>query len=143
LSVRKKEQKLWDAMRKAKPPRAWLQRVENSVGVGMADVYFVESGVTAWVELKSVDMPVRSTTRFMGDEGLRVPEQVNWHLKAASTGLQTYVLVRERTRHELLFLLDGVHADVMNDWPLNSVAEHSLASDWAGIYKELAGGSLM
>ena len=59
--MRLKEQRLWDAMRKAAPKGVWLQRVENIVVDGMPDVYAVETeGGACWVELKAPVRPKRA-----------------------------------------------------------------------------------
>lgn len=133
--MRLKEQRLWDAMRKAAPKGVWLQRVENIVVDGMPDVYAVETeGGACWVELKAPVRPKRATTRLLGDEGLR-PSQINWHLKAASMNQRTYVLIRDDKLE--LFLIEGKFATDMNDWPLSVVREASLAGDWPSIFEVL------
>jgi hypothetical protein len=133
--MRKAEQVLWDAMRPKRPPRVWLQRIENLVGDGIPDVYAVRSGgIASWVELKAPKRPRRASTRLLGAEGLRT-SQINWHVKAASMNLRSYVLVRDD--HGELSLLEGVGADQMNDWTREQVLEESLADTWKLIYEAI------
>lgn len=127
--MRKQEQRLWDNMRRHAPKGVWMQRVENLVGEGMPDVWVAPA---AWVELKAPHLPKRSTTPLLGkDEGLR-PAQINWHLKAAKSGVTSYVLIRDDQQN--LYLLAGAHAAAMNSWPAEFVAEMSLARTWNGIW---------
>ena len=134
--TRFKEQRLYDAMRREAPRGAWLQRVENMVGAGMPDVLVTGHGRSAWVELKSVHRPARATTRWMGDEGLRDPDQINWHLKFATYGLTSWVLANDD--RGALLLLDGMHADQMNSWPLEAAQNHATASgSWVEIFEEI------
>lgn len=131
--MRLKEQKLWDTMKRWKPAEFWLQRVENICVEGMPDLYCA-ADKQCWVELKAVTRPKRSGTRLLGDEGLR-PAQINWHVKAASKGVASYVLVRDDQGY--LYLLPGAAAADLNDMPRGGVEELSLAHDWAAIYREL------
>lgn len=133
--MRKKEQRLWDTMKRNKPRGFWLQRIENVVANGMPDVHSTSKrGTQTWVELKSVLRPKRNYTRLLGNEGLRL-SQINWHLIAASKGVRSFVLIRDD--HSALYLIDGVHAETLNDWPLAQVATANLGADWDTIYKEL------
>lgn len=135
------EQRLWDTMRRNKPPQAWLQRMENAVGSGMGDVYAVGlcdrgEDCSAWVELKAPRRPRRASTPLMGDkQGLRKPSQVNWHMKAAAQRMRTYVLIRDN--HKELFLIAGWHADTVNQMSVQELRDISLASNWPDIFEEL------
>ena len=130
--MRKTEQRVWDSMKRNMPSRMWMRRIENEVGEGEADVWIGMSGRQVWVELKAAKLPARATTRVMGDDGLRL-SQINWHLKMASLGLETWVLIRDDNMQ--LYLLPGALADKMNDMCVADLMVHSEAADWEGIEK--------
>jgi hypothetical protein len=136
--VRLKEQRLWDAMKRAAPKEFWLQRVENVVGDGMPDVHSccrVSCAASlTWVELKAVTRPKRIATRFLGNEGLRT-SQISWHMKAASMSVRSFVLVRDD--HKALYLVQGKFADAMNEWDLPTFESHSIAGNWKEIFGAL------
>ena len=131
--MRQREQRLWDAMRKAAPPHVWLQRIENVVGEGMPDVFVAAHGSSCWVELKAAIRPKRDTTPLLGSDGLRL-SQINWHIKAASVGLRTYVLIRDDKR--ALYL---VPAHDLNARSSSEIENQSFAHTWHGIFAELEG----
>jgi hypothetical protein len=92
--MRQQEQKLWDTMKRQAPTDMWLQRVENGLGPGMPDVLAKSlSGCDCWVELKAPQRPVRDTTPVLGKD-LRI-DQINWHIKAASMGTKSWLLIRD------------------------------------------------
>jgi len=131
--MRKSEQKIWDAMKRAAPPSIWMQRVENIVGDGMPDVY-VEG---PWVELKAAKLPKRSTTRLQYSEGLR-QSQINWHLKAKSKNMVSFILVRveELPREPMLFL--GSLAECVNDFTMDEARASAFAIGWSAIFERLS-----
>lgn len=133
--MRLPEQRLWDTMRNNKPPGIVLERVENVVGVGTPDVYVQAMNRATWVELKAPNAPKRESTRVMGDEGLR-QEQKNWHIRASRLGLPTYVLIRER-RAKRLWLLEGWHADDMNEYTAMRLTMAAAATTWPEIFEVL------
>ena len=142
--MRKKEQLLWDAMKRALSPRLRLQRVENLVGEGMPDVYVGLSG--KWVELKAVDkVPKRPDTPLLGDKtGLRL-SQVNWHLAHADGyAPASYVLIRIRGEDEdnlsaaTVYLLPGSLAARINAMPMKEIRAASLTESWQGIQEKLS-----
>lgn len=131
--MRFKEQKLWDDFRKEKPPFFWLQRIENMVGAGLPDVYLINRKNAAWVELKSVIRPVKMSTRYLGDEGLRT-SQKGWHTKAGIyPSIRSYVLIRD-DKNEINFLAPGEYAYDINDWDLKEIRKHSLADSFQSVY---------
>lgn len=134
--MRLKEQRLWDVMlRHSKGTSAWLLRMENVVGEGTPDVYVVmPHGRASWVELKAPTRPVRDSTRLLGAEGLN-QHQINWHVKAHSMGVMSYVLIRDDAGR--LFLVEGVYADELNEMPTHELAELSLASTWDEVWEAL------
>lgn len=122
--MRKPEQKLWDAMRRACPPWVWLERIENLVGAGIPDVRGIGiGGREGWIELKAVPMPRRESSMLLGAAGCRV-SQVGWHLRQASFGGRSYVLVRAAGHH--LFLVPGRKADLINGWSVEEFAHYGI-----------------
>lgn len=142
MSERKREQKLWDSMRSARPRRAWLQRVENGVGSGMPDLYCnlrhaTASGyVSSWVELKAALLPAKESTRLMSrTKGMR-KEQESWHLKAAHRGVNSGILIRDDAHH--LYLIPSRHVLVVNTEPAAVLRELSVARNWPEVWSVLA-----
>jgi hypothetical protein len=132
--VRKPEQRLYDAMKKAAPKEAWLQRVENIVAEGMPDVHVSGPSSECWVELKSVHRPKRPTTRLLGSEGLR-PSQVNWHLKAATKAITSWILIQDDAGTK--YLVEGCHAGKINELTEADLQLLSRADTWPEIHAAL------
>lgn len=143
--MRKAEQKVWDAMKRAAKrhaPRAWMQRVENLAGDGMPDVYVTASigqsgsATPSWVELKAATLPKRATTKLQMKEGVR-PSQINWHLKAQTKGVRSYVLIRIAERMDEPLLIKGHLADGINRWCSDECYAYATAIGWEQIFGEL------
>lgn len=132
--MRKKEQRLWDVFKRYDRGGSWLQRVENVVGDGMPDVYVGRNG--AWVELKAPTAPKKESTRLLGSEGLRA-SQINWHLKKASYGQRSFVLIKDSL--DRIFLVPGVYAAKINGMTVDELTKISVATDWEGVIKEVGG----
>lgn len=133
------EQTLWDAMLNAKPPRVWLERFENAASFGVPDVLIKTHRWMSWCELKNVKRPPkRESTRLLGDEGLN-PNQINWHLQAASLELPCYTLIRASDTRELL-LIHAAFADGINDMTRAQLRDVSLADSWVTVFSVLARG---
>ena len=134
--MRLKEQKLWDTMKRNKPSMFWLQRIENSVGDGMADVVCIARPQISWVELKAPIRPKRETTPLMGKkEGLSVG-QINWHLKMVNKGQRAFVLIRDDTGE--LFLVPSKYAATMNESTVKELRQISVAFTWESVYEVLS-----
>ena len=134
--MRKKEQLLWDAMKRNLPEALWMQRVENLVGDGMPDVYVGRSG--AWVELKAPGrIPVRPQTPLLGKEGLR-QSQINWFLKHTTMAQapEAFILIRTVERH--LIMVPGNRASEVNKMSLKELRSVSLCIDWADVARVLS-----
>lgn len=128
--MRKREQLLWDAMRRNLPRELWLQRVENVAGDGMPDVYVGFSG--KWVELKAPSkIPKRETTPLLGAEGLR-PSQVNWLLQHRNSCAPIAFILIRTIENELL-LIHGMHAKIINELPLRKLRDMCFAQSWHDI----------
>jgi hypothetical protein len=137
--MRKPEQLLWDSFKKARPAHFWMMRVENVAFEGMADVYAVNcrgKDRASWVELKATTVPARASTTFLRPGKSLNTDQVNFHLKAALSGLRTFILVRDDFRR--LYLIEGKFAEVINDWTLKDFEANSKAATWPAIYEVLS-----
>lgn len=134
--MRKKEQKVWDAMKGKAPFNFWLQRVENLVGDGIPDVHIMNNvGCWLWVELKAAILPKRETSKMLGTDGLR-QSQINWHVKAASKMARAYILTRDDKGG--LYLHHCSIAKRFNDLTVTEFREESIASTWVEIFTELS-----
>lgn len=131
--MRFKEQRLWDTMKRNAPSDFWLQRIENVAVEGMPDVYVV-CAEPCWVELKAPTAPKRPTTRLLGNEGLR-PAQINWHLKVASMGVRSFILIRDDAAH--LYLIPGPFAQLVNDMTIPELQKISIADTWQKVFEVL------
>jgi hypothetical protein len=134
--MRKPEQLLWDAMKRNAPAYVWLERQENVVSEGGPDVAVRRArNKQSWAELKCAVLPARATTAVLGKRNGLNQQQINWHLKAASMDIPTFVLVRDDAK--TLYLLAGEHAASINEFNRGELASHSLASSWPEIFREL------
>lgn len=132
--MRKAEQRLWDAMKRNAPKGWWLLRVENVAGEGMPDVFAAANGQYAWIELKSAIVPARATTPLLGSGGLRL-SQINWHLKAATVGLRSWVLIRDNA--DSIYLVSGQLAARINDMTSAQLFRNAVALDWATVWPRM------
>jgi hypothetical protein len=140
------ESSSWDWLRKGimrqLPHFAVLDRVENGVCDGMADVNYCIRGIEGWIELKAVPLPVRARTPVLGREGLNV-NQVNWHLARQQVLSKTYVFI---TAAPYRWLIGGQHARDINSWTADELIVHSRFwyddnwgdSQWQGLIHALA-----
>lgn len=135
--MRKREQLLWDAMKRNLPAALWMQRVENLVGDGMPDVYIGRTG--CWVELKAPSrIPTRPTTPLLGKEGLR-QSQKNWFIKHRTMAApESYILIRALDGE--IFLIAGMHADGVNEMTVEVLRHESMADSWPAVADVLWGG---
>ena len=137
--MRKAEQKVWDSMKRASKrlcPRIWMQRIENIAGDGMPDVFISGNSRSAWVELKAAKLPKRATTKLQMTDGVR-QSQINWHRKAATVGLVSYVLIRVEGKLSEPLLLDGGDSDGINIWSWDEARAHAVAIGWEAIFERL------
>ena len=136
--MRYKEQLLWDRVRRALRSHCELHRIENLLGAGMPDV-LAQCGETCSVliELKSVHkLPVRSSTRVFGDEGLNI-DQRNWILSWTQAGGSALIL--GAAGKDLLWLVDGIHADAFNDMTAVELDAIALATNFDDVILILKG----
>ena len=112
-----------------------MDRVENGVVEGMPDVSTTAAGIDVWLELKYVaKWPSRSNTRVLGDRGLRA-EQINWHLRHARAGGNSWILVGVGKE---MYLARGADAQDVNGWVSEDWFKkaHKIIS-WEDMYKKL------
>lgn len=122
------EQRLWDTMKRNKPPWAWLQRVENLCVEGMPDVW----SPGAWVELKDVKLPARGSSKLLPKGKGLSQDQINWHLKADWHGTKVFTLVRADRE---LFLFDCPNE--VNHLTVDEARAARLACAWNDIFQHL------
>lgn len=137
----------WDWLRtgikKTVPEFSLLERVENGVLAGMADVNYLIRGTEGWIELKATEMPTRESTPILGREGLN-REQINWHLARQRLSGRTWVFVSAAPYR---WLISGVYADQMNEWTRDEMClwarvwydESWGATQWMRLIRALAG----
>lgn len=120
-----REASSWDwlsaGINKTLPHFSVLDRVENGVLAGMADVNYCIRGVEGWIELKCVEMPKRFDTRVLGDKGLNL-EQINWHLKRQAVLSNTFIFI---TAKPYRWLVGGHFAREVNNWSADDLCVHS------------------
>lgn len=131
-----KEATSWDWLRsgikRVVPAYSLLERVENGIGAGMADVNYVIRTKEGWIELKAVALPKRPGTAVLGEDGLRDPDQINWHLKRGVMGSRTWVFI---TAGDYRWLVSGAHARIINDLTVDGLCHY--ARIWhRGTWKE-------
>ena len=87
------ENNLWQTLRPAlKEAGFFVQRIENTTGAGVPDVWVANGARYAWLELKAQRAyPARATTPVFGRDGLRT-EQENWLTAAHRAGVVAYVV---------------------------------------------------
>lgn len=136
--MRHEEQLCWDNFKKRAPSDFIMHRVENMLGEGMPDVFgFAPDGAYFWVELKAVkSIPRRLSTPLLGREGLR-RSQKNWHAQAAHCKLRCYTLMR--VARDEIFLVECEYSEGLNNYNHQEINGIAIASDWAGVFKELRG----
>lgn len=135
--MRKTEQRLWDRMREALGSKLRLERIENIVNVGTADVFSLANGRVTPVELKAVEnYPARAATRVLGEKGLS-REQRNWHLSWRQNGGSSLILVGVGSYD--LFAVPGARADLVNEMTAEELAQHSVAQNWQQLFVVLGG----
>lgn len=129
--ARFKEQRLYDALKKARPSNVRLERIENLVGQGTPDLHVMVDGRSCWLELKAPIRPKRASTRLLGTEGLN-QDQLNWFLEAARLDIPAYVLVRDDTRE--IFLVPARHCEGINELTAAQLRAVSVADTIDDVY---------
>lgn len=100
-----------------------LDRIENMMLTGMPDTNFCAEGRESWIEFKSPKEPIRATTKLFGSNHKLSQEQKNWFLRQRNAGGRAFVLIVTDKRW---LLLDGIHADKINDMTVPELIEAAL-----------------
>lgn len=137
--MRKPEQRLWDTMKRHTPACVRLERIENGVGDGTADVHGICDGVTVWIELKVVRLPKRPDTRFFKRTALR-RSQVTWHANYAAHGGRSFILVRDNVGQ--LYMIPGCDVSGTKDSSRAIVASSYSVSSWRAVFARAFGTPL-
>jgi len=130
--MRKKEQRLWDRMRKALSGSVRMERVENLVSVGRPDVDCLVDGFFTPVELKSVcRLPARRFTAVLGDkDGLSI-DQRNWHLDWQRHGGKSLIIIGVADLTNRLYAVPGKYHDDVNG--MTTVELLRFCHSWNGV----------
>jgi len=114
---------LRDGVRKTLPAFSIMERVENGVLAGMADVNYVIRGVEGWIELKAVDLPKRDGTPVLGPKDGLSTAQKNWHMQRIGMCGKTFIFI---SADPYRWLVGGVWADQVNNWDRERLCDSSL-----------------
>lgn len=131
--MRLPEQRFWDRTRARLAQDFRLERIENMLGAGMPDVLCTarETGRTVFIELKAVtELPRRMSSKVLGRAGLN-QDQKNWHMDFCRARGTAYILVGIGPYRQ--FLIEGKHADAVNDWIMLDIEANSVAREWQDI----------
>jgi hypothetical protein len=135
----------WDWLRagitKTLPRYSLLERVENGVNAGTADVNYLVRAAEGWIELKAVPLPKRASTPVLGREGLNI-DQINWHIARQCMGGRTWVFISAQPYR---WLLSGAYARNMNEWTAEELTAKARvwakgnwkAGDWEALVRAL------
>lgn len=128
------EQAAYNTLRKNMPlPTDRLDRVENLVLAGMPDTNFCADGMECWIELKAPKEPKRSTTPLFGTGHKLTLDQRNWLTRQRMAGGASFVLIATDKRW---MLVDGRHADFINDMSVDDLLRQSLWHTTKPVRKE-------
>lgn len=121
-----KEATSWDWLRegikKTIPAFSILERVENGVLAGMADVNYVLRGSEGWIELKAVALPARDGTPVLGPKDGVSIAQANWHRSRQQVLGKTWIFISAKPYR---WLVSGIHADHVNGWDRDELCVRS------------------
>jgi len=92
--MRKPEQKVWDEISRCKPYGVRLERIENGLGSGTADIYLLSRGINVWFETKFLPAPLRSNTPIIKQSTFE-KDQPKWHMSIAVNGGLSYVVAKD------------------------------------------------
>jgi hypothetical protein len=125
------EIELWNKLRGPLAAYGDFSRIESFVTPGYPDVDGCIAGVTFKIELKYIpSYPARSTTRIMGNKGLRT-DQSAWAHRRIRHGGRLFVLVGvERDLYLFRPGLDDLYT--MNDWSLTQFNQEAVFIHMAG-----------
>jgi hypothetical protein len=114
------ESALWASLKKSEQI-PFTVRVESSVTPGLPDLYFAfQSGITGWVELKSVKDSVQRPLKVLR------PLQILWIKKSTKMNILTYVLLFYKGRG---ILLSGLIVPKILEETEEAILKHAI---WVG-----------
>lgn len=138
---------LRDGIAKTLPQYSLLERVENGIVDGMADVNYVIRGSEGWIELKAAHaLPKRKGTPVLPKgEGVRL-EQINWHMKRQVLGGNTWFFVSVKPYR---WLISGAYARLINEWDVDTMTQRARVwsdknwkpEDWKALVRALEVGT--
>lgn len=134
MTMRKPEQKLYDAMRRNRPPDVRLERVENVVGDGTPDVYVKRHPHAVWVELK-VSRATAGEKVFCSESKPRT-SQANWHAEGVSFGVTSFFLV---SREKVYYVFPGklaIDIETFENFTVRQ-ARNYLCKTWKEVYARI------
>lgn len=108
-------------------PRTLLERIENGLAAGTADVnYLIAGGEEGWIELKhSPKWGVRKPT-FEVHRGL-TEDQITWHLRRLHKGGKTYILAQIE---DYRVMVEGKHAEAFNSMTREDYDRLNVLDEW-------------
>lgn len=142
------EANLWDRMRKGLTDPAvtsalstplCLDRVENAVLAGMADVNGCCEMKEFWLELKFITDKPKRDGKVFGKNGLR-KEQIPWLYERARAGSRVFIFAQVE---KALVLVHGIHAREFNDWDIATMGErarwkhYGASPDWLSLLRSI------
>jgi hypothetical protein len=92
--MRKPEQKVYDELKRTKPYGIRMERIENGLGSGTADLHLLSQGQTVWFETKHLIVPVMATTPIIKNDTFE-KDQPKWHMSIAIHGGRSYVVAKD------------------------------------------------
>lgn len=110
-----------DGIKRVVPHFALLERIENGVHIGTADVNYCIRGSEGWIEMKAVELPKREGTPVLGRKGLN-KDQVNWAIERFQVRSRTWVFI---TAQPYRWLVSGMYAREINDWNAEMLCLHA------------------
>ena len=114
------ERALWQRVRKASLQLkkdghgVHFTRIENLISAGIPDAELCINGSQVWLELKSCDRPVRSSTPIRPRTGPKTRQaQSDWHRERTEARFKSvFVLIQVGEASQAkLYLIPGIHYD--------------------------------
>lgn len=115
------ERKFWGRLKNHFSPKVFVRRMENGVMFGDPDVYLMKQGQVVWLELKWAAIPVRSTSKLLGKDAIRL-DQINWHLDYDSKGGTSFILIGT---HGMDYLMPGALADRLSKMSIEEMEDNA------------------
>lgn len=117
------EKAAYRAFRRALPPFARCDRIENVVCAGMPDVSLCLNGVEWWIEFKAPTEPRRAGTPLFGSNHKILPTQIAWFTRCLQAGGNCGVLISTDKRW---IFIEGQHVPNLNSMPVADICARAL-----------------